>query len=173
MPASMPAIQESAPPKAFHERTGKPQAFITFCEARKNHQSIGASGRAAGISRATATRYETLRIQGIEQENRLLDAKGAIATKTEVAEELSRSLRDCEPQYKASIASSLAKVMGYEAPTRSQIEVRSVPASVESWMQSCLTIDVSIEADDKQLTERNSQPKALTDVASETVPPKT
>lgn len=159
------AIQDT--PKAYRERTNRPTAYLTFCEARKNGQSIGASAKAAGISRNSGTRYETLRIQGIEQENRLLDAKGAIATKTEVAEELSRSLRDCEPQYKASIASSLAKVMGYEAPTRSQIEVRAVPASVESWMQSCLTIDVSIESDDKQLTERNGQPKALTDKASE------
>lgn len=145
---------------AYDVQPRKPQAFLTFCEARRNKQSIAASARAAGVSRPTGTRYETLRIQGIEQENRLLDAKGAIATKTEVAEELSRSLRDCEPQYKASIASSLAKVMGYEAPTRSQIEVRSVPASVEQWMQTCLTIDVTV--DDKQL-QASDPPKALLD----------
>jgi phosphotransferase system HPr-like phosphotransfer protein len=150
-------------PRAFVQRAQKATAYITFTEARKNGQSIGASSRAAGISRNTGTRYETLRLQEIEHENRLLDAKGAILTKTEVAEELSSTLRDCEPQYKAAIASSLAKVMGYEAPQRSQIEVRQIPASVNAWLEQLGTVD----AEAKIIESSDCTPtKALTDKAS-------
>jgi len=150
-------------PKAFVQRAHRPTAYLTFSEARKNGQSIGASSRAAGISRNTGTRYETLRVQEMEHQNRLLDAKGAILSKTEVAENLSAALRDCEAQYKASIASSLAKVMGYEAPQRSQIEVRQIPASVNAWLERLDTVDaeaITIEAGDCK------PPKALPPNAS-------
>jgi hypothetical protein len=96
----------------------------------------------------------------VEHENRLIDAKNRIATRTEVAEHLSKQLKDAEPQYVASIASTLSKVMGYEAPTRSQVEIRTVPPSVQSWMDSLNTIEVQPL---EQLTdcEQSSPPKAL------------
>lgn len=141
----------------------KPQAFLTFCESRKNGLTISSSAKASGISRPTATRYESLRIADIERENGLLDAEGRIATKNRLAEKLTTALDQAETQYIAGIAGALSRVMGYDAPSRSQVEVRSVPASVESWMQTCLTIDV--EAESKQLQEHDP-PKALTDKAS-------
>lgn len=144
------------------KRHNKPQAYLVFAESRRNGFSITASGKAAGVSRPTATRYETLRIADVERENRLLEARGKIASRNQLAEDLTETLREAEPQYKAQIASTLSRIMGYDAPTRSQIEVRSVPASVESWMQSCLTIDVTPEQ--PAITESN-QPKALPDKA--------
>lgn len=94
------------------------------------------------------------------QEDGLREARNVIASKNETAELLSEKMRTAEPQYVASIAGALSRVMGYDAPSRAQIEVRSVPANVEAWLSSCLTIDVAV--DDKQLSESNP-PKALLD----------
>lgn len=145
------------------QNSRKPDAYLTFCHSRSNGVSVTASARAAGISRVTGSRYEALRIQAVEQENRILDAEGRIATRNQLAEKLTKALQEAEPQYIAPIASSLSRVMGYDAPTRSQVEIRSVPASVEAWMDSLLTIDVSAE---QRQELPPAQPKALMDKAS-------
>jgi hypothetical protein len=153
-------------PSQSKTRANKPSAFLTFCDARSNGQSIGLSARAAGVSRNTGTRYESLRIEAVEQENRLLDAKGRIASRNQTAEKLSAAMEDCPPQYLAGIATSLSKVMGYEAPTRSQIEVRAIPASVNAWLEGLGTVDTQptrmIESNQHDVIDAEvDPPKAL------------
>lgn len=112
----------------------------------------------------TGTRWEGRRKAEQESENRLNLARSVIATKIETAEILSETLRTCESQYKAGVAASLARIQGYEAPQRSQIEVRQVPQSVLTWLDSVDAIDV--QAESAEQIAQHTPPKALIDKAS-------
>ena len=112
----------------------------------------------------TGTRYELKRRSEEEHRQALESARGAIATKAETVGILSESLRKAEPQYIAPIAGALARIQGYEAPQRSQIEVRQIPASVMTWLDAIDAIDVN---DEPALSLPETVPtKALVDKGS-------
>lgn len=137
---------------------------LAFNVAMRNGSTIAEASRIAGISRTSGNSWakQFRAAEGLQRE------RDAIASKTEVAERLTALMRDPEvpPPYQVQAAAQHSRLMGYDAPSRSQIEVRSVPASVESWMQSCLTIDVATEPDIQRVTGQNEPLKALTDKAS-------
>lgn len=158
-------MSRSSAAQQIERKATKAEKFSLFVTARNNGATIALSCKAADISLATGGRYEQRRKQDEEREKRLAESMLAIAHKTEVAENLTERLRRCEDQYAAGIAEKLSKVMGYEAPTRSQVEVRQVPASVITWLDSLDVIDTNAQPIDA--IAEPIQPKALTDKASE------
>jgi len=107
------------------------QQRAAFYLCRSNGLSIAASSDSVGVSRNTGSAWEK-QAKGLKAE---LDAKrGVIATKAQVAQKLTEALDQASPQYIAPIAGALSKVMGYDAPTRSEQIV--VHASVAQWIDA-------------------------------------
>lgn len=114
----------------------KVESYRAFCLARSNGLTITASARAAGVSRPCATDWERRRRH--EEETRIEDSRtaSALLSKTELAETLARGIKSTEPQYLAGMAKTYAVLMGMEAPSRTQVEVRQIPASVSAWLET-------------------------------------
>lgn len=104
-----------------------------FYAARKQGINISASARMAKVSRATGERWERLSKSGLaEQEAR----RAVIATKTDAAKVLSDIVTDSQvaPRDRVNAVATLSKVMGYDAPTRSEQVI--VHASVAQWIEA-------------------------------------
>ena len=144
--------------EAIRKRAAKRDAFATFCTARLNGQSISAACRACGISRDSGTRWERRRLEDQVAQKWVDVENGVVATKNETAKILSDTLRACEPQYKAQVATALSKVMGYEAPQRSQVEVVQAHASTLAWLERIDTIETS---EPKAIDVESTPAKAL------------
>lgn len=131
--------------KAVRNKARRAEAFQAFCLSRQNGLNITLSSKAAGISRMTGGRWESERKAALTGQNRLAASERSILARDQLAGLLSASVERCEDQYKANIATALSRVMGYDAPTRQQIEVRQIPASVTSWLEQIDAIDVEAE----------------------------
>ena len=111
-----------------------------FYTARKNGASITQAAKLAGIHRDTGTRWaaeEKIRSTQLEARS------GAVATKQEIAAKLTEiGLHDPDvaPRDRVNAVATLSKVMGYDAPTRSEQII--VHASVAQWVDAQKAIDV-------------------------------
>lgn len=65
-----------------------------------------------------------------------------LANRDEVAKVLTNLIRDPDfpPAYKVNAITAYNRMQGHDMPTRSQVEVRTVPASVSAWLD---TVDVT------------------------------
>jgi len=134
---------------------------MAFTVALRNGSSIAEAARIAGVHRNTGISWAKV----IREHNRLHLERAAIADKSETAEILSGIMRDPETPapYRVNASAALAKIAGYEAPQRSQIEVRQIPASVNAWLEQLGTVDAEAKIiEDGDCT----QPKALADKGS-------
>lgn len=119
-------------PSVIARRASKSERRLAFAVAIRNGSSITDAARAVGITRNTGSAWA----RQIRERHNVEVTPDAIATKAELARTLTEVLRspDTAPPYKVTAAAGLSKVLGYDAPTRSQVEVRTVPASVSAWL---------------------------------------
>lgn len=69
-------------------------------------------------------------------------------TRVEGAERLTELARSesTDPRDVVKAIETASRILGYMAPTRSQVEVHAVPANVEAWLSTLLTVDISPDA---------------------------
>lgn len=144
--------------KATLNKARKAEAYQAFRLARSNGLTITASAEAAGVSRMTGSKWESQRKAAEQSGNGFDAARGPILARDELASLLSQSVARCDDQYRANMATALSRVMGYDAPTRQQIEVRQIPASVIGWLETVDAIDTTAEPAE---LSNPVQPKAL------------
>lgn len=120
-------------------KTRKAEKLSAFRIAIRNGLSATQAALSVGISRPTAFKWA----RAIRAEERVSPEESSVLHKQELAEILSEIAKDTEESgaYRVSAASTLSKVMGYDAPARSQIEVRAIPASVNAWLEGLGTVD--------------------------------
>jgi len=116
----------------------KAQQRNLFHVYRAAGHSVTASARMAGINRATGTRWEA-EGKRVKAEQELASPeqqtqRAAIASKVELAEQLTSALYLVEPADVPSVASTLSKMMGYDSPTRTEQII--VHASVAQWIDA-------------------------------------
>jgi hypothetical protein len=87
-----------------------------------------------GVNRNTGAEWaKQAKVRKAEQQAR----SGVIASKTELAAELTRIALHCDdvaPRDKVNAVATLSKVMGYDAPTRTEQVI--VNASVQQWIEA-------------------------------------
>lgn len=122
-PLGAPQVRISLPTEKQRE---------TFCLSRANGQSVTASATAAGVSRRTGSQWEKERVS---EAAHLKARRGSVATKTEIAAELTRiGLHDDQvaPRDKVNALATAGKLLGYEAPQR--IEQVIIHSTVRDWI---------------------------------------
>lgn len=112
----------------------KAERRISFARARVEGLSIRQAARAAGVSPGTGTSWERMR----KTKGLIAEAVGAIVQREEAQGILTAIAQHPEtpPAVKIAALAERAKVDGWYAPTRSQVEVRQVPATVIAWLDS-------------------------------------
>lgn len=97
-----------------------------------------------GVNRNTGIEWaRQAKVRAAEQQARA----GSIATKTEIAAELTRLAlhqEDVAPRDKVNAVATLSKVMGYDAPTRSETVI--IQASVRDWIEAQRQIAIEASA---------------------------
>lgn len=121
----------------------KAEARIAFYVALDNGATAAEAARLIGISRTTA--YQWVKHHKSVKLSKV--ASDAIVSKVEGAQELSKLIRreDIDPRDKIGAIKTLNEQMGYNAPTRSEVTQRIIPASVMSWLAESDVIDVTPE----------------------------
>ena len=111
----------------------KAERLIAFRRAVASGCSLVEAAKAAGISDRTATRWRKDMGTGSLSSK---DAASAVATKGEAATILTAIARNDgeSAAYRVAAVDKLSKVMGYDAPTRT--EVIQVNATVEQWLEA-------------------------------------
>lgn len=127
-------------PKPTHNRYAtKAEQRLAFKVALANGATPTEAARTVGVNRNTGAAWAKQIKAKIDVDASLRDT---IASKTDVAATLTELVNspDTPPPYKVNAATALSRLMGYDAPTRSQVEVRQVPASVSAWLDG-MTVD--------------------------------
>lgn len=129
-------------PESSNKRTiarmTKAEIRTAFRVAIENGMNVSEASRAVGINRNTGAIWA----RQIRASKSVDTERGLVADKAESAKvltEIIRSPSEAAP-YKVNAVTRLSAMMGWDAPTRSQVEVRQVPASVSAWLDG-LTVD--------------------------------
>lgn len=123
----------------------------TFATALRNGATITEAAKVVGITRPTGSIWA----KEIRAANQIDASRSAIISKNQLAETLSKLVQDgnVDPRDRINAGKAAAEVLGYNAPTRSQVEVRQIPASVSAWLDS-------LDADAIDVTPEPALPSA-------------
>jgi transposase-like protein len=152
-------------PARIQTRAEKRTAFAV---ALDNGASIAEASRIAGVSRTTGQLWKNKHTAAKD----LAWAEAAhakVISRAEAAERLTLLARreDLEPSETVAVVRAVSDLMGYNAPTRSEITQRIIPDSVMSWLtqaeQQRDAIDVNAEpvSDNPSRLAESNPPKAL------------
>lgn len=129
-PSNRPPTTKQMP----SNRRPTPEQRAAFYLALDNGVPIYKAAQMVGVSRPTGDAWAKLaRLGKAEQEAR----RGLIATKSQIAAELTRlglEQADVAPRDKVNALTAVSKVMGYDAPTRTEQVI--VHASVAQWIEA-------------------------------------
>lgn len=129
-----PSLAVASPKQTAGNRRPSPEQRAAFFTALGQGHSAAACARMVGVSPQTGQDWaKQARVRRAEQQARSV----LIATKTDIAAELTRIALhepDVAPRDKVNAVATLSKVMGYDAPTRSEQVI--VHASVTQWIEA-------------------------------------
>ena len=136
------AVSQSMPQSGSPDaRLGPSRAErrLTFVTAMRHGATITEASRAAGINRNTGTAWA----RRVKEQNDLTPERGSVLTKMQAAQGLTELAvsPDTDPRDKIAAIKSAADLLGYNAPTRSEVTHRVVPVSVVAWLDSEDRID--------------------------------
>ena len=125
---SNPHMQKDNPPHTKAEKR------LAFAVAIRQGANIAEASRMVGISRITGSAWAA-KIRGHDGLDR---ARASVVSKMEVAETLTSMVRapDIDPRDRINALKSASDILGYNAPTRSEVTHRVVPVSVVAWLDS-------------------------------------
>ena len=138
---SNPHMQKDNPPHTKAEKR------LAFAVAIRQGANIAEASRMVGISRITGSAWAA-KIRGHDGLDR---ARASVVSKMEVAETLTSMVRapDIDPRDRINALKSASDILGYNAPTRSEVTHRVVPVSVVAWLDSEDRADaITVEAVD-------------------------
>lgn len=115
-------------------RHATPEQRAAFYLALEKGHSVSECARMVGVARNTGSEWaRQAKVRKAEQQARA----GLIATKTQVAAELTRlglEQADVAPRDKVNALTAVSKVMGYDAPIRSEQVI--IHGSVAQWIEA-------------------------------------